>query len=113
MGLCPISIIGLGLSTVSSLMRVPNPPARITTFIVVGEFKLTQIAKKRFRRRSRGMKKKRSSRAGTFLEQGLEFADVFQFGQFVSDELHAERGFDREHQVDVMDGIPAGNVVAR
>jgi len=51
--------------------------------------------------------------AGTFREESFEFADVLQFGQFVSDELHAERGFDREHQVDVMDGIPAGNVLTR
>jgi hypothetical protein len=51
--------------------------------------------------------------AGTFREESFEFADVLQFGQFVSDELHAERGFDSEHQVDVMDGIPAGNVLTR
>ena len=33
MGLLPISAIGLGRTALSSLMRVPNPPARITTFI--------------------------------------------------------------------------------
>ena len=33
-GLPPISIIGLGLVLVSSLMRVPNPPANITAFII-------------------------------------------------------------------------------
>src|SRR5450631_3842182 len=31
-GLPPISIIGLGFTDVSSLMRVPNPPASITAF---------------------------------------------------------------------------------
>ena len=30
----PISTIGLGFTCVSSLMREPNPPARMTTFIV-------------------------------------------------------------------------------
>ena len=33
MGFPPISTIGLGLMTVSSLRRVPNPPASITTFV--------------------------------------------------------------------------------
>ncbi len=33
MCLPPISIIGLGLTWVSSLMRVPSPPARITAFM--------------------------------------------------------------------------------
>ena len=32
-GLPPISTIGLGFTCVSSLMREPNPPARMTTFI--------------------------------------------------------------------------------
>src|SRR5208282_4270779 len=32
MGLPPISTIGLGLVPVSSLIRVPRPPARITAF---------------------------------------------------------------------------------
>src|SRR4030095_3459398 len=32
-GLPPISIIGFGLRCVSSPIRVPKPPARITTFI--------------------------------------------------------------------------------
>src|SRR6516165_7574489 len=32
-GLPPISIIGLGLTTVSSDKRKPKPPARMTTFI--------------------------------------------------------------------------------
>ena len=32
-GLPPISIIGLGLRTDSSLIRVPSPPAKITHFI--------------------------------------------------------------------------------
>ena len=31
-GLPPISIIGFGRTAVSSLMRVPTPPARITAF---------------------------------------------------------------------------------
>ena len=31
-GLLPISIIGFGRTVVSSLMRVPAPPARITAF---------------------------------------------------------------------------------
>ena len=31
-GLPPISIIGLGRGSVSSLMRVPKPPARMTAF---------------------------------------------------------------------------------
>ena len=31
-GLPPISIIGLGRDRVSSLIRVPVPPARITAF---------------------------------------------------------------------------------
>src|SRR6478672_723490 len=30
----PISTIGLGLIVVSSEMRVPNPPARMTTFMI-------------------------------------------------------------------------------
>src|SRR6186997_1921285 len=34
-GLAPISIIGLGLRCVSSEIRVPSPPARITAFIPV------------------------------------------------------------------------------
>src|SRR5271155_1817569 len=34
MGRPPISTIGLGRNSVSSLRRVPNPPQRITTFIV-------------------------------------------------------------------------------
>jgi hypothetical protein len=29
----PTSIIGFGLDALSSLMRVPNPPARITAFM--------------------------------------------------------------------------------
>lgn len=33
MGLPPISTIGLGLISVSSLILVPNPPAKMTTFI--------------------------------------------------------------------------------
>src|SRR3954452_11711906 len=32
-GMAPISIIGLGRTAVSSLSRVPRPPARITAFI--------------------------------------------------------------------------------
>src|SRR5699024_2091242 len=32
-GFSPISIIGLGFRWLSSLILVPNPPARITTFI--------------------------------------------------------------------------------
>jgi hypothetical protein len=32
-GLVPISIIGFGRTTVSSLIREPSPPARITAFI--------------------------------------------------------------------------------
>src|ERR1019366_4888139 len=32
-GLPPISIIGLGFSALSSMMRVPIPPAKITAFI--------------------------------------------------------------------------------
>jgi len=32
-GLPPISTIGLGLRCVSSLRRVPSPPARITAFM--------------------------------------------------------------------------------
>src|SRR6266852_4399895 len=32
-GLPPISTMGLGFKEVSSLMRVPNPPAKITAFI--------------------------------------------------------------------------------
>src|SRR4051794_22511364 len=32
-GLPPISTIGLGRTVVSSLRRVPNPPARMTVFI--------------------------------------------------------------------------------
>lgn len=35
MGEPPISTIGLGLTTVSSLRRVPRPPARITVFIQI------------------------------------------------------------------------------
>src|ERR1700749_5020834 len=31
----PISTIGLGLVALSLIMRVPNPPARITTFISI------------------------------------------------------------------------------
>jgi hypothetical protein len=31
-GLPPISTIGLGRMTLSSLMRVPKPPARMTAF---------------------------------------------------------------------------------
>ncbi len=31
-GMPPISIKGLGLTNVSSLIRVPNPPAKITAF---------------------------------------------------------------------------------
>src|SRR6185369_2289296 len=34
-GLPPISTIGFGRTTVSSLRRVPSPPARITTFIAL------------------------------------------------------------------------------
>ncbi|MNX64092.1 hypothetical protein D3C86_951090 [compost metagenome] len=34
MGLPPISIMGLGFKPVSSEIRVPRPPARITAFIV-------------------------------------------------------------------------------
>jgi hypothetical protein len=34
MGFPSIGTIGLGLSAVSSEIRVPNPPARITTFNV-------------------------------------------------------------------------------
>ena len=34
-GLPPISTIGFGFKWLSSLIRVPNPPARITTFIHV------------------------------------------------------------------------------
>src|SRR5580698_7926087 len=33
MGRPPISIIGFGLTPVSSLIRVPSPPANITAFI--------------------------------------------------------------------------------
>lgn len=33
-GFPPISTIGLGRTEVSSLMRVPNPPARMTAFTV-------------------------------------------------------------------------------
>ena len=36
----PISTIGFGLTVVSSLNRVPIPPARMTTFI--GKILLTQ-----------------------------------------------------------------------
>ena len=32
-GFSPISIIGFGFKWLSSLILVPNPPARITTFI--------------------------------------------------------------------------------
>lgn len=32
-GLPPISTMGFGLISVSSLIRVPNPPAKMTTFI--------------------------------------------------------------------------------
>jgi hypothetical protein len=32
-GFPPISIIGFGLDTLSSEIRVPKPPARITAFI--------------------------------------------------------------------------------
>src|SRR5438552_8869234 len=32
-GRCPISIIGFGLIELSSVMRVPAPPARMTTFM--------------------------------------------------------------------------------
>src|SRR5438067_1132574 len=32
-GLAPISIIGFGFAAVSSLSRVPRPPARITAFM--------------------------------------------------------------------------------
>src|SRR6266508_3531337 len=44
-GLLPISIIGLGRTCVSSLIRVPAPPARITAFIALwtarrGRFRL-------------------------------------------------------------------------
>src|SRR3954451_11562776 len=39
-GLAPISIIGFGRSSVSSLMRVPSPPARITAFIAAGSLKV-------------------------------------------------------------------------
>src|ERR1043165_190865 len=35
-GFPPISIIGLGLLTDSSLIREPSPPARITAFICLG-----------------------------------------------------------------------------
>src|SRR5690606_4429262 len=42
MGLPPISTIGLGRTPLSSLIRVPYPPARITTFIFVC-FKLKWI----------------------------------------------------------------------
>ena len=37
-GLPPISIMGFGLKTLSSAMRVPRPPARITTFISIFPF---------------------------------------------------------------------------
>lgn len=33
-GMPPISIIGLGLRCVSSEIRVPSPPARITAFMI-------------------------------------------------------------------------------
>ena len=33
-GIPPISIMGLGRRWLSSLMRVPNPPAKMTTFIL-------------------------------------------------------------------------------
>jgi hypothetical protein len=32
-GLAPISIIGFGLEPVSSLIREPRPPARMTAFM--------------------------------------------------------------------------------
>ena len=34
-GCSPISIIGFGFKWLSSLIRVPNPPANITTFIAL------------------------------------------------------------------------------
>ncbi|MBA7511065.1 hypothetical protein ES705_03055 [subsurface metagenome] len=34
-GCPPISTIGLGIISVSSLSLVPKPPARITTFILI------------------------------------------------------------------------------
>ena len=34
-GFSPISIIGFGFKWLSSLIRVPNPPANITTFIAL------------------------------------------------------------------------------
>ena len=34
-GFSPISIIGFGFKWLSSLILVPNPPARITTFIFI------------------------------------------------------------------------------
>ena len=36
-GLPPISIIGLGRIVVSSLIRVPRPPARMTAFMELGD----------------------------------------------------------------------------
>ena len=36
-GLPPISIIGLGRVSVSSVRRVPRPPARMTVFIVTAK----------------------------------------------------------------------------
>jgi len=36
-GLSPILIRGFGLSAVSSLIRVPNPPAKITALILSPE----------------------------------------------------------------------------
>lgn len=41
MGFPPISTMGLGLTTVSSLRRVPSPPARITTFVLTTRNTLT------------------------------------------------------------------------
>ena len=37
-GLLPISIMGLGFKWVSSLSRVPSPPAKITAFIAHRHF---------------------------------------------------------------------------
>jgi hypothetical protein len=35
MGLLPIIVIGFGLSEVSSAIRVPKPPAKMTTLMVL------------------------------------------------------------------------------
>ena len=46
MGFPPISTIGFGRMAVSSLSRVPNPPANITAFILVSCFQGLIISKK-------------------------------------------------------------------